>query len=494
MSQLASQYDGLTSAYNKWINAQSSGEEGDMYDTIRNYIEDAQKLYDEGLVGTNAFREYVDLLSNKDLSAASPTEVRKEFERLKEGISGTSYKATDFLAEGSDGVLNFLHALQEVNPEWAKLKDTGTWELNIDNDDAAKKLGIDVEFVEIMLKKLTDYEWVVNLKGEYSDLKPLENTELTLENINNKISDAKQNLDNFKDSNGKINIKLEGAKEAQKELETLLKTKQAIVDQESGIYNVDTDINNYIGGYDRYGNISYYKDFNNKVVSKDYLTKATTIYGLIESLNKNINDKKINLEIGADTTQADNAINELYENLKEQNGNKTGKQILVSLGIDTSSKDAFLKSIDNLIGSKDFQDKISKLGLGTVAVIDTEVDDKAVKDFKKTDKDTEGTVYYHADYSQVLDNLPPTLKAKVELELETEFKSNSNPFINITKFFTGGGLFGKSHANGSDGNAPSGTHLGAELGEEIIVRDGNYFTIGKDSAEFFKYKKGDIKK
>lgn len=491
VSQLASQYEGLTSSYNKWIKAQSSGEEGDMYDTIRNYMEDAQKLYDEGLVGTNVFREYVDLLSNKDLSAASPTEVRKEFERLKESISGTSYKATDFLAEGSDGVLNFLHALQEVNPEWAKLKDDGTWELNIDNDDAAKKLGIDVEFVESMLKKLTDYEWVVNLKGEYSDLKPLENTELTLENINNKISDAKQNLDNFKDSNGKINIKLEGAKEAQKELETLLKTKQAIVDQESGIYNVDTDINNYIGGYDRYGNISYYKDFNNKVVSKDYLTKATTIYGLIESLNKNINDKKINLEIGADTTQADNAINELYENLKEQNGNKTGKQILVSLEIDTSSKDAFLKSINNLIGSKDFQDKISKLGLGTVAVVDTEVDDKAVKDFEKSDKDTDGTVYYHADYSQVLDSLPPTLKAK--LEVESELKSSSNPLSNVAKFFAGG-LFGKSHANGSDGNAPSGTHLGAELGEEIIVRNGNYFTIGKDSAEFFKYKKGDIKK
>ena len=465
VSQLASQYEGLTSSYNKWIKAQSSGEEGDMYDTIRNYMEDAQKLYDEGLVGTNAFREYVDLLSNKDLSAASPTEVRKEFERLKESISGTSYKATDFLAEGSDGVLNFLHALQEVNPEWAKLKDDGTWELNIDNDDAAEKLGIDVEFVESMLKKLTDYEWFVNLKSEYSDLKPLENAELTLENINDEISDATQKLDNFKDSNGKVNIKLEGAEKAQKELETLLKTKQALIDQQSGIYNVDTDISNYIGGYDRYGNVAYYKDSNNKIVSKDYLTKVTTIYGLIESLNKNINDKNINLEIGADTTQADNAINKLYENLKGQNGDKTGKQILVSLGIDTSSKDAFLKSIDNLIGSKDFQDKISKLGLGTVAVVDTEVDDKAVKDFEKSDKDTDGTVYYHADYSQVLDSLPPTLKAK--LEVESELKSSSNPLSNVAKFFAGG-LFGKAHANGSDGNTPSGTYLGGELGEELV--------------------------
>lgn len=465
VSQLASQYEGLTSSYNKWIKAQSSGEEGDMYDTIRNYMEDAQKLYDEGLVGTNAFREYVDLLSNKDLSAASPTEVRKEFERLKESISGTSYKATDFLAEGSDGVLNFLHALQEVNPEWAKLKDDGTWELNIDNDDAAEKLGIDVEFVESMLKKLTDYEWFVNLKSEYSDLKPLENAELTLENINDEISDATQKLDNFKDSNGKVNIKLEGAEKAQKELETLLKTKQALIDQQSGIYNVDTDISNYIGGYDRYGNVAYYKDSNNKIVSKDYLTKVTTIYGLIESLNKNINDKNINLEIGADTTQADNAINKLYENLKGQNEDKTGKQILVSLGIDTSSKDAFLKSIDNLIGSKDFQDKISKLGLGTVAVVGTEVDDKAVKDFEKSDKDTDGTVYYHADYSQVLDSLPPTLKAK--LEVESELKSSNNPLSNVAKFFAGG-LFGKAHANGSDGNAPSGTHLGGELGEELV--------------------------
>lgn len=466
VSQLASQYDGLTSSYNKWIKAQSSGEEGDMYDTIRDYMEDAQKLYDEGLVGTNAFREYVDLLSNKDLSAASPTEVRKEFERLKKSISGTSYKATDFLAEGSDGVLNFLHALQEVNPEWAKLKDDGTWELNIDNDNAAEKLGIDVEFVESMLKKLTDYEWVVNLKGEYSNLKPLENTELTLENINKEISDAEQLLNRFKDSNGKVNLELEGASEAQEQLESLLKTKQALVDQQTGIYRVDTDIENYVGGYDRYGNIAYYKDTNGKVISKDYLTKATTIYGLIESINKNLNDKKINLEIGADTAEAENAIKALYENLKGQYGNETSKKIMIALGLDVSSEEALLKSIDELVNSKDFQDKISKLGLSTTATVDTEVNDAEVKDFEKSDKDTTGTVYYHADYSQILDNLPPTLKAKVELE--TEFKSNSNPFINIAKFFTGSGLFGKSHANGSDGNVPSGTHLGGELGEELV--------------------------
>lgn len=466
VSTLASQYEGLTSAYNTWINAQSSGEEGDMYDNIRDFLEDAQNLYDEGLVGTNAFREYIDLLSNKDLSAATPTEIREEFERLQQTINGTSYKATDFLAEGSDGVLNFLHALQEVNPEWAKLKDDGTWELDIDNDKAAEKLGIDVEFLETMLRKLTDYEWFVNLKGEYSNLKPLDNTELTLENINSEISDAKQELDSFKDSNGKVNIKLEGAEEAQNKLETLLKTKQALINQQSGIYDIDTDISSYIGGYDRYGNVSYYKDSNNRIISKDYLTKAATIYGLIESLNKNINDKNINLIIGADTTQADNAIDALYENFQGQYGNETSKKIMLALGLDTSSKEKLLESVDKLVNSEDFQDKISELGLKTTAIVNTEVDDTEVKNYEEEDKNTVGTVYYHADYSQVLDNLPPTLKAKVELE--PTLKSNGNPISNIASFVFGKSLFGTSNAIGSNGNAPSGIHLGGEIGEELV--------------------------
>ena len=79
-------------------------------------------------------------------------------------------------------------------------------------------------------------------------------------------------------------------------------------------------------------------------------------------------------------------------------------------------------------------------------------------------------------------------KLGIASDISGSFKKLSSAGLNV------GNLANFSHANGSDGNAPSGTHLGGELGEEIIVRNGNYFTIGKDSAEFFKYKKGDIKK
>ena len=61
---------------------------------------------------------------------------------------------------------------------------------------------------------------------------------------------------------------------------------------------------------------------------------------------------------------------------------------------------------------------------------------------------------------------------------------------------------GTAHANGTafaNGNrrgdwraGSDGWALGGELGEEMVVRGGRWFTIGGNSAEFFKYRKDDI--
>ena len=51
---------------------------------------------------------------------------------------------------------------------------------------------------------------------------------------------------------------------------------------------------------------------------------------------------------------------------------------------------------------------------------------------------------------------------------------------------------GTAYAKGNWGAKDSGTALGGELGEELVVRDGKFFTIGSDSAEFFKYRRNDI--
>lgn len=54
------------------------------------------------------------------------------------------------------------------------------------------------------------------------------------------------------------------------------------------------------------------------------------------------------------------------------------------------------------------------------------------------------------------------------------------------------GTAGKAFAQGNWGTKENGVALGGELGTELLVRNGHWYTIGEDSAEFFGYKKGDI--
>lgn len=51
---------------------------------------------------------------------------------------------------------------------------------------------------------------------------------------------------------------------------------------------------------------------------------------------------------------------------------------------------------------------------------------------------------------------------------------------------------GTAFAHGNWGTRSSGVALTGELGQELVVRDGAYFTVGDNGAEFFKYKPGDI--
>ena len=162
---LAAQYEGLTSAYNKWILAQSSGEEGDMYDNIASSLENIKQLYDDGLVGTNAFRTAVQMMTNEDLSTAN---VEKLMSVYQEGYPAMQRYFTDSQA----GCIRFLEDVQALNSEWASMNEDGQWEINfgIGNDEEIANaisemtgLQMSTEQVQIILRKLSDYGFDINL-------------------------------------------------------------------------------------------------------------------------------------------------------------------------------------------------------------------------------------------------------------------------------------------------------------------------------------------
>lgn len=69
-------------------------------------------------------------------------------------------------------------------------------------------------------------------------------------------------------------------------------------------------------------------------------------------------------------------------------------------------------------------------------------------------------------------------------------KVNGTAHVNGTAFADGSNH--KKFKSGNWGTEDSGNALMGELGQETIVRDGHFFTVGDNGAEFVKYRKGDI--
>ena len=307
LEDLQFQYEAATSAYQDWQNAMSGGEEGDMYDSIFGNIEDIKDLYDKGLTGTNKFRKFVDLMSNQDLSTASNEEIVSAYEKAIPKIER-------YFTEGQEGAQRFLSDIQNLNSEWAHMNEDGSWDINfgVGNDqEIADKLGIDVESVQAIMRKLRNFGFDINLDEPVASMEELkssaqsaqealakmEDTSLSginldstslseitddiaqveeyideisdpdldiepdvktekLENANaileylvemqneagnnsieisvnaeeleQKISDAKSALDEFKNDSGQVDLSVEGAQEAVDNLQTLLAQKEQL--------------------------------------------------------------------------------------------------------------------------------------------------------------------------------------------------------------------------------------------------------------------------
>lgn len=471
-SELAAQYVGLTSAFYKWEQAQSMGEEGDMYDSLTGGLENIGKLYEEGLVGTNKFRTAVQLMTNQDMSTASVEELMAAYEK---GYP----KMQRYFQDSSDGVLYFLNDLKKLNSEWVSLNDDGSWDINfgIGNDqEIADALGINVEAVQSIMRKLSDYGFDINLDSVYADLdtmttkaekaaqtlKDMERTDYSfnvnstnIERINEQINEAEKILAQFKNEDGTVNLSLEGAEEAKYLLASLIMQKQSL--DKASILKIDaSNVDGEIG----------------EVLRK------------LQDIQTKHNDIQVKAAIGADTTQLQSELDAAIVDLGSANA-----EILATLGIDTKSKETIIATVSAIT-----PEVIVKCG----------VDPALVTEFQESEHDAEGTVIYKVDDASVKSYQPERKDGYVRY---TAYMESWNPPTKYgTVYYTvrtkGSGYSvnvdgtahaqGTAYAHGDWGTKNSGYSLGGELGRELVVRDGKFFTIGEESAEFFQYKKGDI--
>ena len=389
--ELAAAYDGATSAYQKWVNTQSNGEEGDMFRSVSETMrERGSELYKEGRYNTNEFRAIADYFSNQDLSTASVEELVRAYEAAKPMIDS-------FFTGGKDGIDRFVASMKQLsdseNLGWVEELDNGKLKFNTGSDEEiAERFGISKEAIQALYRAMTEYtdDFVIGDTSGIQDfsasidemkqkadeakshLKELSNSNLDLnfnfdntniDELDSQIEKAKSNLDQFKNQDGNVDLSINGAEDAITILQTLIQQKQIVSQPE--IMSIDTSsLNEGVA----------------TVIAKlqEYQTAVNELSSLQEM-------QSVGIQI--DTSQIDEAKSKVDSVFSEiQNMSSEGNlQINADVSVDASSMDSLnstLASMTPEIKAKITSDKsaLSNADTSSTAKVNYEKGEQAPPD------------------------------------------------------------------------------------------------------------------
>lgn len=369
--------------------------------------------------------------------------------------------ATNAGVDGVNSVLNKIKEIGDIDDYW---KDMSNDEIVDKITDIAHAMDLLPDNYVVSIDdngKLNGFVKDVQACADY--LKELGKTKIdfdfntaNLDSVEEQIKEARKILNSFKDEDGTIDINADGAVEAQTVLANLLAKKQQLSEQPA-VMKIDTS-----------------------QISGELGAALSTI----QNFQSDMNDFQIKAEIGADTSGIQSVIQNTVSTL-----NNLSPEVKASLGLNTSEYEAAVNTISSAEIDVNAGVNLDSTALATIQsaisnispeiLVKAGVDSSLVTGYVPEDKTA--TVTYSCVHTDVDNYNPPNLTRTVTYKKAGDVGVDGTAHVDGTAFKTG-----------SWGTKNSGTALGGELGEELVVRDGKFFTIGSDSAEFFSYKKGDI--
>ena len=271
LGEMATMYEGLTSSYSKWQNAESSGNDRDMYQKIYSAQEGIKKELNNGWIDDGT-EEYFKLIWGEDKwngAGKSVEDYRNQWAQLDSTIQGTNYSISDFFTVNKDGeltsegIFNFFDAVgqkqKELGKDWIQYDENGnmkSFNFGIDGDKAvADAIGISEELVQIFMRASQDAGFVVDFSGTYTQIADMQNeakaAQATLNDMfktqyafkfdTSSLTEARESLSDAKkefaekgifdlDEKGNVTAFHDTAKGAQEALQ-VVSTLQANVDQ-----------------------------------------------------------------------------------------------------------------------------------------------------------------------------------------------------------------------------------------------------------------------
>lgn len=551
---LSAAYDGATSSYQQWINAQSAGEEGDMFRTVSETMKSrGDQLYNEGRYNTEEFRAIADYFSNEDLSTAS-------VENLVAAYENAANARERYFTGNKQGIDNFMADMQNdaelMSKGIVKTLEDGSLEFQAGSDKIlADKFHLSEEAIQSILRAASEYTDGIKIgkidgsedfnasidemkskadeaKGKLEELKNAGNQNLdlnfnfdstNLEDLDAQIERAKTNLDQFKNSDGQIDLSVDGAEEAVTILQTLI--QQKVMVSQPAIMSIDTT------GLD---------EATAETVSKlqEFQTQLDTINSL---------EMQQDFGIQIDTNQLDTAkakAQELFSELqgKSQDGSL---EITPDVKVDTGSMESLEQSLSSM--TPEIKAKIvPEISDGSVSADNIKLGDKNAKvnytlgdqappkdksatvnynetggnqsipsdknatvNYKKGDQEAPSKKTAVVDYKRGSQETPASPKtatvnyalgnvatppdAYVKVHYDTSGKPKGSSPANGTAHSQGSANSGHAFSSGSWGlKQPEKGALINELGAEIIVRNGQWFVENNGYPTITNLKKNDI--
>lgn len=500
VSNLATQYDGLTSAYNRWTQAQSGGDFGDMYDKVTKGFESAKDLYEKGLVGTNEFKSFVQMLTYDDVSNKSSAEIVDLYEKKVSSLG-------KYFTEGQEGAQAFLDTLVKVG---AATKGENGYAIDFEDDDLAKKLDIDVSLITTMMDKLQAYGFEINFGSANKQIDELNekiaNTKTVLLDAG---TEPKAGLDGIIEKlvslgHASEEISFDLTTSDPDSLSQQLDMAQAIMrtfreyDEESGGLVINTSLEGYGEAAALLDILMQRVQQLNAPVIMDVDTSMVNgavgdILPKLQELNNLFDQKDRDVAIGADTSAVDAAIEQATAEIRNwENSESVNATILATLGIDTGASAEAVRAAISSISAE----SMIEVGVNADAIMSYTPEDKAATVTYDIVKTPGLTAYENAKVdksalvtydlkrtSALLSFNPKDIERTVTYKVKTSGSVPGNAGAN--------GTFGHAFAVGTAGISRSQDALVNELGEEMLVRDGKYQVI-QGGAQFIHLKKGDI--
>ena len=546
------QLEGVTGAYQRWIDAQATPESYEGYEAVaqgREAIEDELK---RGFLG-NATKEYIDLLSGKDLIGGTIDDYYAAWKDLNNKIGSTSYSIHDLFTVDTDGnvtatgVHRFFEGVQkDFKDSVAKFnEETGKWTYDFSQENLQKiqdEWGFGIEAIGLMLEAASAAGYDVDFGGI------LDNIDLDTSNFETLIEVAEEAQEAFNKLEGVDNVHFNfsatGIEEATSEIEKAREAYIDLITDEDG--NVDLSVTGAEEMRFMLSTLIVQKqqlEDSNIVLSIDtsQLDESQAEIGAAIDAVIQFRESYKNLEIAVETGEGiEEAKTELSAAMTElqglgDEGVDIAAQLILGEGADASTLQSEIDAAVAEIGKPDITVgcKLDETSIGNLnsqlltnftpeaTVKITKIDDTLVAGYTSTEKTANGTVVWTNDDKLV----KQFINSKHEASGSVKWKNNSknltlsgwkatgtvtwtsgnNVQVKVVKLAKGTaymsgaahasgstGLSGRAFAQGNWGIKNNGVALGGEIGREVVVRDGKFFTIGDNGAEFFKYKKNDI--